>query len=237
MGRWGRWGAAGLVGAVATAVIAEGAAAGVYRFVDRSGVAYYTNAPVDGRYRPLAEGRGRVVRTTFARHEVRPGRGRGWLSRGPRARGRLVPDPRLSRWMERAALRHGVDPALVYAVVRAESGFDHRAVSARGALGLMQLMPATAAEVGVRDAFHPVENLEGGVSYLRALLDRYGGDVRLALAAYNAGPGAVERAGGLPPFAETRAYVERVLRFWREYRRRARVGSAGRVAARAPAGG
>ena len=236
MRRLGGWGAGLLVSALAAGLATEAPAAGVYRFVDRSGVAYYTNAPVDGRYRPLLEGKGRVVRTAFA--PATRGRGRAWgrLRRSPWRAGSRVPDPWLARSIRRAALRHEVDPALVHAIVRAESGFDPLAVSRRGALGLMQLMPATAAEVGVRDAFHPAENLEGGVSYLRGLLDRYGGDVRLALAAYNAGPGAVERAGGIPPFAETRAYVERVLRFRREYRRRLSRG-ARRFASRAAAGG
>jgi len=110
------------------------------------------------------------------------------------------------------ARRHGLDPALVLAVVAVESGFQPRAVSPKGAQGLMQLMPATARELGVSDAFDAEQNLDGGVRYLRALLEQNGGDVRLALAAYNAGPGAVKRHGGVPPYAETRQYVEKVLR-------------------------
>lgn len=104
----------------------------------------------------------------------------------------------------------GVDPKLVLAVMRAESGLDPSARSPKGAAGLMQLMPATARELGVRDAMDPAQNVAGGTRYLRQLLDRFGGDTELALAAYNAGPGAVLRHGGVPPYPETRAYLERV---------------------------
>ncbi len=111
-----------------------------------------------------------------------------------------------------AARRHGLDPQLVIAVVSVESGFKPQAVSPKGAQGLMQLMPRTAESLGVADAFDPEQNLDGGVRHLGSLLSQYGGDVRRALAAYNAGQGAVARHNGVPPYAETRAYVERVLR-------------------------
>lgn len=111
-----------------------------------------------------------------------------------------------------AARRHGLDPELVLAVVSVESGFRPEAVSPKGARGLMQLMPRTASELGVADALDPEQNLDGGVRHLGSLLSLYGGDVRRALAAYNAGQGAVSRHNGVPPYAETRAYVEKVLR-------------------------
>ncbi|MDW8479296.1 MAG: lytic transglycosylase domain-containing protein [Xanthomonadales bacterium] len=116
-----------------------------------------------------------------------------------------------------AAQRHGVDEALVRAVMHAESNFRPGARSHKGAQGLMQLMPATAEALGVRDPFDPRENIEGGVAYLKQMLERFGGDERLAVAAYNAGPEAVERHGGVPPFAETRVYVERVAQLRRRY--------------------
>jgi len=109
------------------------------------------------------------------------------------------------------ARRHGLDPALVVAVAAVESGFRPDAVSRKGAQGLMQLMPSTAAALGVSDAFDPETNLDGGSRYLAELIALYGGDLNRALAAYNAGPGAVSRHRGVPPYRETRAYVKKVL--------------------------
>jgi len=117
----------------------------------------------------------------------------------------------LERLAEEAARRHGLDPALVRAVVAVESGFQPEAVSPKGAKGLMQLMPATARELGVADPFDAAANLDGGSRYLRSLLARYEGDLAKALAAYNAGMGAVARHRGVPPYAETRRYVQKVL--------------------------
>jgi len=110
-----------------------------------------------------------------------------------------------------AARRHGLEPGLVMAVVSVESGFRPRAVSPKGAQGLMQLMPMTAQALGVEDAFDPAQNLDGGARHLGELLTVYGGDLTRALAAYNAGEGAVLRHGGVPPYRETRAYVRKVL--------------------------
>jgi soluble lytic murein transglycosylase-like protein len=113
------------------------------------------------------------------------------------------------------ARRHGLDADLVLAVVAVESGFRSEAVSPKGAQGLMQLMPETAAALGVEDALDPEANLEGGTRHLVSLLTLYGGDLPLALAAYNAGAGAVSRYRGVPPYRETREYVKRVLRHYR----------------------
>jgi soluble lytic murein transglycosylase-like protein len=110
-----------------------------------------------------------------------------------------------------AARRHGLDPALVLALVQVESAFRPDAVSPKGARGLTQLMPGTAREMGVTDVLDPEQNLDGGARYLSWLLSRYGGDLRRALAAYNAGPGAVDRHQGVPPYRETMKYVRRVL--------------------------
>ncbi len=121
---------------------------------------------------------------------------------------------------EKAAKRHGIDANLVAAVIGVESSFQPKAVSSKGARGLMQLMPGTAAALGVGDSFDPEENIDGGSRYLRKLLERYRGDAVKALAAYNAGPEAVERHGGVPPYAETRAYVRNVLRRYESESRR-----------------
>lgn len=117
-----------------------------------------------------------------------------------------------------AAGRYNLDADLVRAVIRAESDFNSSARSQKGAMGLMQLMPETAKLHNVADAYNPSDNVEGGVRHLRMLLDRYQGNLELSLAAYNAGSGAVEKHGGIPPFAETREYVRRVLRFYDSYR-------------------
>ena len=117
------------------------------------------------------------------------------------------------------AAEHGVPPALIKAIVHAESSFNPYARSPKGAMGLMQLMPATARRVGVRYPFEPAENIRGGTAYFAGLLRKYRGDVVLSLAAYNAGPGAVADYRGVPPFKETRRYVQRVLALAKAYAR------------------
>jgi soluble lytic murein transglycosylase-like protein len=122
----------------------------------------------------------------------------------------IAPSDRLERIVRDAAAKHNLDPALVKAVIGVESGWNPAAVSNKGALGLMQLIPATAGQMGVGNAFDPVQNVDGGAAYLRSLLDRFHGDLEKSLAAYNAGPGLVERVGGVPNIPETRSYVRKV---------------------------
>jgi soluble lytic murein transglycosylase-like protein len=164
-------------------------AAQIYAFRDASGNQVFSDRVPTGEYRTFAVP-GSVLRST------RP------------ATGKNV--DRYDRIIDEAASRHSVRPDLVRAVIQVESGFDPRARSPKGAMGLMQLMPATAAEFGVRNPYDPEENIRAGVAYLRSLLDRYKNET-LALAAYNAGPGAVDRHGNaVPPNRETREYVNRV---------------------------
>jgi soluble lytic murein transglycosylase-like protein len=120
--------------------------------------------------------------------------------------------------IDAAAASNGIDPALLKGLVSQESGFDPNARSSAGALGLTQLMPGTAAGLGVTNPLDPVQSLQGGAKYLRQQLDRFGGDEKLALAAYNAGPGAVARFGGVPPYSETQNYVTSVLSKAASYR-------------------
>ncbi len=170
------------------------AAAQIYTFVDARGVSHFSNVPNDPRY----------VAIPSPRREPQPSR---------------LYVPRYIGYdglIRLTALEYGVSPALVKAVIAAESRFDPDAVSRKGAQGLMQLMPTTASQLGVTDAFEADQNVRGGVRYLREMLDRYG-DMARALAAYNAGPTAVDRYRGIPPYPETRAYVQRVMTYYRHY--------------------
>lgn len=183
-------GAVALVGFLATLIGTSDAQADSYRLVGTDGVVHLTNAPTDPRYRGLPGGSGTAT---------------GWLRMSETSRGRYATEIR------EISSRHGVDPTLVESVIRAESAFNPTAVSRTGARGLMQLMPKTALALGVRDSFNPRENIEGGVRHLRYLLDRYPGNVALAVAAYNAGEAAVDAYRGIPPYTETQQYVQRVL--------------------------
>jgi soluble lytic murein transglycosylase-like protein len=165
-------------------------ASGLYRWVDEAGVSHFTNAPTDPRFRRVGS---------------LSGTAQGWL-RMPEGTG-----SRFGEEIREIAARHGVAADLVEGVIRAESAFNPRAVSNKGAQGLMQLMPRTASSLGVRDVFDPRENIDGGVRHLRYLLDKYPGNVSLALAAYNAGEKAVDQYGGIPPYAETQQYVQKIL--------------------------
>jgi soluble lytic murein transglycosylase-like protein len=176
------------------------ARADIYAFTDAAGVTHYSNVPVDPRYaRILAEPSAPAAGASSSAE---------WKIRAA-AYSELIDD---------AARRAGVSPALLRAVIAVESAFDPLAVSSKGAQGLMQLRPATAKRYGVHRPFDPRDNLRGGASYIRDLLKRYGNDLELALAAYNAGEDAVDRHGRtIPPFPETRAYVPAVMKFYRRF--------------------
>ncbi len=163
----------------------------IYKYVDENGVVHLTNVP-DKKYNLVLK--------------------EGWV------RFRLGDNfDKYDPMIRETSKRYGVDYALVKAVVKAESNFDPLAISRAGAKGLMQLMPGTAKALGVNDSFHPANNIEGGVRHLCYLLDLFDGNLQLALAAYNAGEETVFRYGGLPPYEETRTYVQRVLQYYQNY--------------------
>lgn len=184
------------VAALGLVLLATPVPAQIVRIEDASGTIHYTNNPCAPLYRRLA-----------------PGACPPPAAAPPAVSAAVEPVPALPYSAEIAstAARYGVDRRLVEAVVRVESGGDPQAVSPKGALGLMQLTPARAAALGVADAFDPRANLDGGVRHLHELLRRYGGNLALVLAAYNAGEEAVRLHGGVPPFRETEEYVRKVL--------------------------
>lgn len=130
----------------------------------------------------------------------------------------MVPPEQIDKLVNANAASQGVDPALIKAIIANESGFNANATSNVGAQGLMQLMPGTASGLGVTNAYDPAQNVWGGTKYIKGLLDRFNGDTRRAIAAYNAGPGAVEKYDGVPPYAETQNYVQNVLASYEKYR-------------------
>jgi len=180
------------------------ALADVYKYRDAQGVVHLTNVPQQSANEPYA-----LWRKSEA---TKP---KGWRD-GYRVLPRLDRD-RFADAVNRLSMRYGVDPALVRAVIHAESAFRPDAISPKGAGGLMQLMPGTAARFDVSDRFDPEDNIAGGVAYLSLLLKMFRGDRELAVAAYNAGEGAVKRYGGIPPYAETRTYVKRVMQLQAAY--------------------
>jgi len=174
--------------------------ADIYRYEDDDGIVHFTDAPTDKRFkvfmRDLKKDRELRTKLRYAR------------SANPAEYEHLI---------KNCADKYGVSPYLIKAVIHAESGYNPNAVSSKGASGLMQLMPATAKSLKVTDRFNPKDNVEGGVKYLRFLLDTFSGDVSLALAAYNAGLSNVAKYGGIPPYNETRTYVNRVLSYMQSY--------------------
>lgn len=168
-----------------------GLQAEIYQYISPNGTISLTNVPSDARYRKI---------------EVESARFHDVLS-----------ERELEPLIKRHSFQQQLHPALIRAVIKAESNFDPRAVSRAGAIGLMQLMPQTAVRLEVRDMFDPDENVGGGTKYLRQLLDRFHGNLPLALAAYNAGENIVDRYQSLPPIDETRQYVRKVLRYYRTF--------------------
>jgi soluble lytic murein transglycosylase-like protein len=182
------------IGLLAWAMLffSTGSLADIYRYKDERGVWHFTNIKTDKRYR-------------FYMRETRsPLSGSEYIKK-------------YEYIINQASKRFGVEPSLIKAVIKAESDFDHKAQSNKGAQGLMQLMPGTSNDMAVQDPFNPEENIFGGTRYLSLMLERFKNDKRLALAAYNAGPDCVDGHGGMPPFRETKSFVEKVLRYYEQY--------------------
>lgn len=185
-----------------TALYALPASADIYKYEDEDGVAHFTDAPTDKRFKIFMRDlkKDKKLRTSFRLSAC---------ARNPEEFESII---------NAYASEYGVDKALIKAVIHAESGYNPNAVSRTGAQGLMQLMPKTAQGLKVADSFNPRDNIRGGVRYLRFLLDTFKGDVTLALAAYNAGLARVAQYGGVPPYTETRNYVAKVLSYQKSYR-------------------
>jgi hypothetical protein len=174
--------------------------ADIYRYEDEEGIVHFTDAPTDRRFKVF-------MRDIKKDKELRT------KLQFPSS----VNPAEYDKIISSSAAKYGVNPSLIKAVIHAESGYNPNAVSSKGASGLMQLMPGTARSLKVSNSFDPKDNVEGGVRYLRFLLDTFRGDVSLAVAAYNAGLNKVARYGGIPPYNETRTYVNRVLSYMQSY--------------------
>lgn len=158
----------------------------IYRYVDRNGVIHFTNTPTSSKYQLYIRDRGRVEKPEKDRERFDP-------------------------VIQEASRRYGISFPLLKAMIQVESDYDLRAVSSKGAMGLMQIMPDTADLLDIRDPFDPRENIMGGTRYLKMMLERFNGELPLALAAYNAGPGSVDRYNRIPPYQETESYVKKIL--------------------------
>ncbi len=183
------------VAAFLVLIYASPASSDIYRYVDETGVVCYTDAPMGkATVRVVKENQGSAKQTKAA--ESAPS---------------SVTGMDYSGYVQQAAAKYEIEPELINAVIKTESNGNHRAVSNKGAMGLMQLMPSTANDMNVINPFNPEENIEGGTKYLRQLLEKFNGDLTLALAAYNAGPKTVEKYGNVPPIPETRQYVKKII--------------------------
>lgn len=179
--------------------------ADIYQYTDKNGVVHFTNVTSGKKYKRVKREPTRVRKQKAVTRPAVPARSFTPSGKLPNTYDALI---------QSACSKYGVDPSLVQAIVSVESNFNPYALSRKGAMGLMQLMPRTAAELKVKNSFNPRDNINGGVKYLRYLMDRYEGNLRLTLAAYNAGETAVRQWGTVPPYRETQRYVKKVLRIY-----------------------
>jgi len=196
------------VGVLLLIGIIQTANADIYQFIDDNGVVHFTNVPSGGTKRTVKVHREQKKSSSQPAAAPRTSGEKSRMTSGD-----TIPVSYMNI-INASCSRLGVDPSLVHAIVKVESDFNPFAISRKGAMGLMQLMPQTANTMNVRNTFNPDENIEGGVKYLRYLLDRYEGNLSLTLAAYNSGETAVKKWGTIPPFKETQDYVKKVLRIY-----------------------
>jgi len=185
---------------LASVFLCQAVSADIYRYDNPDGSVHFTNCPTDKRFKIYLR-------------DIKKDRRLRTMLRFSNA----VNATEYDHIIRKCSNKYGVSASLIKAVIHAESGYNPNAVSKKGASGLMQLMPSTAKSLKVSNSFDPEDNVEGGVKYLRFLLDTFHGDVSLALAAYNAGLGKVAKYGGIPPYAETRNYVNKVLSYMQSY--------------------
>jgi soluble lytic murein transglycosylase-like protein len=190
-------------------VIPSSLRADIYRYQDERGVIHFTNTPTDSKYQLFLKEQQKSKASL-------PSKG------NPKTFSSSISNLnnyiQLAPHIDEASQQYGIDPKLIQAVIHVESNFDPQAVSSKGAQGLMQLMPQTARDLQVSDAFSPKENIDGGTRYLRYLMDIYNQDMSLALAAYNAGPEKVNLYKGVPPYQETKTYVQKVMQIYNRLR-------------------
>jgi len=167
-------------------------AADIYRYIDENGVMHFTNAPTSSKFKLFMRER-QIFISKLDSNQFDP----------------IIAD---------ASKKYGLEAPLIKAVIKAESDFDPNAISNKGARGLMQIMPMNFRLLNVENPFDPHQSIDAGARYLRDMMDRYNGKLNLSLAAYNAGPGAVDRHGGVPPYQETEEYIERVMRYYQRYK-------------------
>jgi hypothetical protein len=182
--------------------------ADIFRFQDEKGVVHFTNVPADSKFQLFFK--------EYEKTKLPKGSPKTFSSRNFN----LNSLSQLTPHIDEASQQYGIDPKLIQAVIHVESNFDPQALSPKGAQGLMQLMPQTARDLQVSDVFSPKENINGGTRYLRYLLDLFNQDITLALAAYNAGPEKVNLYRGIPPYQETRTYVQKVTQIYNQLKSR-----------------